>query len=137
MVQRESVEPVFQAGNIHFPRALLVKMQRQRLKDVNAVAARKRLPFFAVALKPPVKEFFVDSGDIDHFTALMPEQQFPGDLADIARHDGPLSEAGQIVYLLNGLQCPLALFFAKRLDKQLLDRLHPQRRHMQGVNRGA
>ena len=73
MVRRESIEPAFQAGNVHCLRALLVKMQRQRLKDVNAVAACKRLPLFAVALKPPVKEFFVDRGDIDHFTGLMPE----------------------------------------------------------------
>ena len=73
MARRESVEPAFQAGNVHFPRALLVKMQRQRLEDINAVAARKRLPLFAVALKPPVKEFFVDGGDIDHVTGLMPE----------------------------------------------------------------
>ena len=73
MVRRESVEPAFQAGNIHCLRALLVKMQRKRLEDVNAVAACKRLPLFAVALKPPVKEFLIDRGNIDHFTALMPE----------------------------------------------------------------
>ena len=137
MVRRESVEPAFQAGNIHFLCALLVKMQRKRLEDVNAVAGGKHRHLLAVALKPPVKEFLIDRGDIDHCAGSMPEQQTAGDLADIARHNGPPREAGQIVYCLDGLQCPLALFLAKRLDKQLLDRLHPQRRHMQGVNRGA
>ena len=73
MVRRESVEPVFQAGNVHCLRALLVKMQRQRLKDVNAVAGGKRWYLFTVAFKPPVKKFLIDRSDIDHFTALMPE----------------------------------------------------------------
>ena len=73
MVQRKSVEPAFQAGNVHCLRALFVKMQRKRLEDINAVAGGKHWYLFAVAFKPPVKEFLIDRGDIDNVSGLMPE----------------------------------------------------------------